>query len=195
LRICPVGFDAILAAFRMLPATRPFLFRSSTMKSLASLFVAFGLFAIVGMAFGAEDGKRQNRKARRADPTTAIKTKLESLDLSAEQKAKIEKIVSEQGPKLKEATEKAAASLTEEQRQARTEAQKAARAEGKKRKQAQEDINAAMKLTAEQQKAFAEATKAQLDARQSLIAAVSEVLTPEQREKAGLDSRRKKKSN
>jgi hypothetical protein len=52
-----------------------------------------------------------------------------------------------------------------------------------------------MKLTEEQQKMVAEATKAQLEARQSLVTAVSEVLTPEQREKAGLDSRRKKKAN
>lgn len=164
------------------------------MKSLASLFVAFGLLALVGIAFGAEEGQRQNRKGRRADPTTAIKTKLESLDLSAEQKAKIDKIISEQGPKLKDATEKVAASLTKEQRQARAEAQKAARAEGKKRKQAQDDVNAAMKLTAEQQKTVAEATKAQQEARQSLIAAVSEVLTPEQREKVGLEGKRKKKA-
>ena len=164
------------------------------MKTMSRLFLVFGLLALAGITFGAPDAKKEKKGAKGGDPTAAVKKKLESLDLTAEQKEKIDKIVAEQGPKLKAAAEKVNASITDEQRKARAEAQKAAKAAGKKKKEAQDDITAAMKLTDEQKKALEEATKAQREATESLNKAVSEVLTPEQREKANLGGGGKKKN-
>ena len=160
---------------------------------MTRLFFAIGLVALIGVAFGAQEQKKEKKGGKRADPTAAIKTKLESLDLSAEQKEKIEKIFADQGAKVKAAAEKVAASLTDEQRKARAEANKSAKAAGKKGKEASDEALAAMKLTDEQKKAYDEATKAQQEAGQALNKAISEVLTPEQREKAGLGGGKKKK--
>ncbi|MFN0021958.1 MAG: hypothetical protein ACKVP0_27230 [Pirellulaceae bacterium] len=162
---------------------------------MTRLFFVLGLLALAGVAFGAEDAKKEKKGGKRGDPAAAIKAKLESLDLSAEQKEKIEKLVAEHGPKLKAAAEKAAGSLTDEQKKARGEAAKAAKDAGKKGKEAQEEINAAIKLTDDQKKAMEEATKAQKETTAAFTAAVSEVLTPEQREKAKLGGGGKKKKD
>jgi Spy/CpxP family protein refolding chaperone len=161
------------------------------MKTMTRLFLVLGLVALVGVVFAQETKK--DKKGKRADPTAALKTKLESLDLSAEQKEKIDKIFADQGAKVKAAAEKVAASLTAEQRKARNEAQQAAKAAGKKGKEANDEAMAAMKLTEEQKKAFDEATAAQREAVQGLNKAISEVLTAEQREKANLGGGKKKK--
>jgi hypothetical protein len=162
------------------------------MKTITRLFLALGLVALVGVV-SAQDAKKEKKGGKRADPTAAIKTKLGSLDLSAEQKEKIDKIFADQGAKVKAAAEKVAASLTDEQRKARAEAQKAAKTAGKKGKEAQDEVTAAMKLTDEQKKAYDEAVKGQQEANQSLNKAISEVLTAEQREKAGIGGGKKKK--
>ncbi len=163
------------------------------MKTMTRLFFALGLVALVGVVF-AQDAKKEKKGGKRADPTAALKSKLESLDLSSEQKEKIGKIFAERGPKLTAAVEKANASLTDEQRKARNEAQKSAKAAGKKRKEANDEALAAMKLTDEQKKAYDEATKAQREANEALTKAISEVLTPEQREKAKLGGGGRKKN-
>jgi len=162
------------------------------MKTMTRVIFVLGLVALVGVAF-AEDAKKEKR-GKRNDPTAAIKGKLAALDLTSEQKEKIDKILAEQGPTLTTAVEKVNASLTDEQRKARNEAQKSAKAASKTKKEANDDALAAMKLTDEQKKAFDEATKAQRQANQALVSAVSEVLTPEQREKAKLGGGGKKKN-
>ncbi|MBC7856375.1 MAG: hypothetical protein IAF94_23335 [Pirellulaceae bacterium] len=156
------------------------------MKTMTRLFFALGLVALIGVAFGAQDAKKGKKGGKRADPTAAIKTKLETLDLTSEQKEKIDKILAEQGPKVTAAVEKVNASLTDEQRKARNEAQKSAKAAGKKGKEANDEALTAMKLTDEQKKDYDAATKAQREANQALVSAVSDVLSPEQREKAKL---------
>ncbi|MGI8981882.1 MAG: hypothetical protein ACR2FY_21840 [Pirellulaceae bacterium] len=156
------------------------------MKTMTRLFFALGLVALIGVAFGAQNEKKNKKGGKKADPTATIKAKLETLDLGPDQKEKIDKILAEHGPKVAAATDKVNASLTDEQRKARSEAGKAAKAAGKKGKEANEDALAAMKLTDEQKKAYDEAFKAQREANQAVIGAVAEVLTPEQREKAKL---------
>ena len=161
------------------------------MKTMTRLFFALGLLALVGVAFGAQNEKKE-KKGKGGDPAAAIKKQLEGIELTTEQKEKLDKIYAEQGPKLKAAQEKVAASLTDEQRKARTEAQKAAKAAGTKGKQAEEEVLAAMKLTDEQKKAYEEATKGVRQAQVAFRSAVSEVLTAEQREKAGFGGKKKK---
>jgi len=161
------------------------------MKTMTRLFFALGLIALVVVAFGAQNEKKE-KKGKGGDPAAAIKKQLEGIELTTEQKEKLDKIYAEQGPKLKAAQEKVAASLTDEQRKARTEAQKAAKAAGTKGKQAEEEVLAAMKLTDEQKKAYEEATKGVRQAQVAFRSAVSEVLTAEQREKAGFGGKKKK---
>jgi Spy/CpxP family protein refolding chaperone len=163
------------------------------MKTMTRLLFTLGLVALVGVVF-AQDAKKEKRKGKRNDPTAAIKGKLASLDLTSEQKEKIDKILAEQGPKLTAAVEKVNSSLTPEQRKARNEAQKAAKEAGKKGKEANDEALAAMKLTDEQKKAYDEAVKGQRAANQALNSAVAEVLTPEQREKAKLGGGGKRKN-
>jgi hypothetical protein len=160
------------------------------MKTMTRLFFALGLIALIGVAFGAQNEKK-GKKAK-ADPAAQLKTQLATLDLTAEQKEKLEKIYAEHGPKVKAAQDKVAASLTDEQRKARTEAQKAAKAAGTKGKQAEEEAVAAMKLTDEQKKAYDEATKGVREAQAAMRSAASEVLTAEQREKVKLGGGKKK---
>jgi hypothetical protein len=161
------------------------------MKNATRFVIALGLAALIGVAFGAQDAKKEKKGGKGADPTAAIKKNLESVELTSEQKEKLEKIYAEHGPKLKAAADKVNASLTEEQRKARGEAQKAAKAAGKKGKEAQEEALAAMKLTDEQKKAYDDASKGQQEAQAALRKAVSEVLTAEQKEKAGLGKKKK----
>lgn len=163
------------------------------MKTMTRLFLALGLVALVGVVF-AQEAKKEKKGGKRADPTAAVKSKLATLDLSSEQKEKIDKILADQGAKVTAAAEKVNASLTAEQRKARNEAQKSAKAAGKKGKEANDEALAAMKLTDEQKKTYDEATKTQREASQALVSAVSEVLTPEQREKAKLGGGGKKKN-
>src|SRR5207237_5146999 len=124
------------------------------MKTMTRLFFALGLIALVGVALGAQNEKKEKKGKGGGDPAAAIKKQLEGIELTAEQKEKLDKIYAEQGAKLKAAQEKVAASLTDEQRKARAEAAKAAKAAGTKGKQAEEEAVAAMKLTDEQKKAY-----------------------------------------
>ena len=164
------------------------------MKNVTRLCFALGLAALIGVAFGAQEAKKEKKGGKGADPTAAVKKSLETVDLTSEQKEKLEKIYADEGAKLKAAADKVNASLTEEQRKARNEAQKAAKASGKKGKEAQDEDLAAMKLTDDQKKAYDEASKNQQEAQAAFRKAVSEVLTPEQREKAKLGGGKKKKN-
>jgi len=161
------------------------------MKTMNRLFLSLGLIALVGVIF-AEDAKKDKKGGKRADPTAAIKAKLDALDLGPDQKEKVEKILADQGAKVKAAAEKVAATLTDEQRKARAEAQKNAKAAGKKGKEAQDEALAAMKLTDDQKKAYDEAAKGLREANQALNKSLAEVLSAEQLEKAGLGGGKRK---
>ena len=119
--------------------------------------------------------------------------KLESVELTAEQKTKWEAVVAEHGPKLKAAAEKLSKALTPEQVKARQEAMQAAKAAGKKGKEAEASIKDALKLTPEQQKAFDDATKEQKEIQAAFNTAVAGILTAEQKEKAKLGGGKKNK--
>ncbi|HEX5035431.1 MAG TPA: hypothetical protein VFW62_13205, partial [bacterium] len=146
------------------------------MNTTMKFAVAFCVMALVSFAL-AQDAKKGKKAKGGGDPIAGIKAKLAGLDLGADQKEKIDKIIAEQGPKVKAAADKVNSSLTAEQRKARNEAQKAAKAAGKKGKEAQDDALAAMKLTDQEKKAFAEATKELRQANEALNKAVAEVLT------------------
>ena len=162
--------------------------KSFAAKCLAALIITS--FAFLSLTASAQNEKK-NKKS--PDPTAAISKKLEGLDLTAEQKTKIDAAKAEHGPKLKAAAEKVAKALTPEQRKARQEAMAAAKSAGKKGKEAADAVKEALKLTPEQEKALAEAETELKDCNAAFAKAVADVLTAEQKEKAKLGGGKKNK--
>jgi len=102
------------------------------------------------------------------------------LELTDAQKAKIEDLKKTEGPKLREAMEKARDILSEDQRTAQREAMSAAREAGKTPEEAREAGLKAAKPTDEQKKKLDEVQAVQKAVREKVEA----VLTPEQKEQA-----------
>ena len=108
---------------------------------------------------------------------------LKNLDLTDAQKAKVEELKKEYGPKFKETLKKFGDILTEEQKKARAEAVKSAAAAGKHGKEVWEAVRAAVKLTDEQKAKLAEVRKQLHSLREEAKAKFVPLLTAEQKEK------------
>lgn len=164
------------------------------MKFAIKLFTVVALMGVIGLTHAADE-KKERKGGKKNDPVASMMKKLESLDLSAEQKEKLTKISEEFGQKLKEAAAKVESGLTPEQKQAQATARKSAKEAGKKGKEAAAEIETALNLSDEQKQAIKNAKQGMAEAQSAFNAAVSEVLSPEQREKAGIGAKRKKKGN
>jgi Spy/CpxP family protein refolding chaperone len=163
------------------------------MKSFfAKCVIAFGVLSCAFLSLTA-NGQNEKKGKKAPDPTAGIAKKLEAVELTAEQKTKIEALKAEHGPKLKDAQAKVDKVLTPEQMKARREAQQAAKAAGKKGKEAADSVKEALKLTAEQEKAMADADKELKDCLAAFTKGVAEILTPEQKEKAKIGGGKKQK--
>ena len=151
------------------------------MKSVRTVLTLAVALLIAGSALAAE---KRKGKAAKKPPAPAIEAlrMIEKLDLTADQKAKIEEIRKECGPKVAEAQKKLDEILTAEQRRARAEAAKEAKAAGKKGKEAQQAVDEAMKLTDEQKDKMAEARKAMAALQKEIRGKVMDLLTAEQKE-------------
>jgi hypothetical protein len=154
-------------------------------------FLTAALITILALSPSLAAGKKNKDKR---DATTAIKKKLSAADLPADVREKVNKVLTDDSPKLKDAQAKVDAILTTEQKQARQQAQKEAKANGTKRKQAQASIDAAMKLTSEQRSKLSAAESELKSAQAALMKDLQAVLTAEQMEKAGLKIRKKNKA-
>ncbi|WP_425618849.1 hypothetical protein NA78x_002565 [Anatilimnocola sp. NA78] len=152
------------------------------MKSFYSkCLVALAVFACIALALRADAQNDGKKGKKNADPTAAMAKKLESAELTADQKAKYEVIAKEHAPKLKAAQDKVNALLTPEQIKARNEAMKANKQAGTKGKAAQEAVDAALKLTDDQKKAKADADKELRDVQGAFSKAVAGILTDAQK--------------
>ena len=129
---------------------------------------------------------------RGGDPAAAMQKKLASSDLPADVKANAKKVIEEHAQKLKDAQAKVAGVLTEEQKAAQKTARKEAKTAGKKRKEAKADLDAALKLSAEQKTKLADAQKELASAQKDLQKGLEGVLTAEQMAKVGVKSKKKK---
>jgi Spy/CpxP family protein refolding chaperone len=107
---------------------------------------------------------------------------LKGLNLTDDQKAKLEEFKKEYGPKFKEARQKMDGILTADQKKARAETRKADLAAGKKGPEVRKDVQAATKLTDDQKAAMADARKALGALHKELHGKVVAILTPEQQE-------------
>lgn len=166
------------------------------MKSfLSKLLVAGCALSIFAALFAVQDSQGQEKKKKKNDPAAAMKKKLDDAGLGADALEKAKKIVDEHAPKIAEAQAKVDSILTDEQKKARGAAQKAAKDAGKKGKEAQAEINAALKLTDEQKGKMEEAQKALTAATNARNEALGAVLTDEQKAKVGIAKGKKKKNN
>ena len=121
---------------------------------------------------------------------TAVKVPM-GIELTADQKTKLDALNKEFGPKLAECRKKAAGIITADQKKARAEAVKKAKADGKKGKEVQAAANAAVAITADQKKLQAETKKAMGALNKEIRTQFAALLTDEQ--KAKLKGGKKKK--
>jgi Spy/CpxP family protein refolding chaperone len=159
------------------------------MKTVRSVLAVVACLTMVGILAAAEGEKPGGRRGPgaggpgRGDPTARIDFMVRGLDLTDAQKAKIEDIKKEFAPKLKAAQEKSESILTDEQKKARTEVYQKARESREGFQNLRETAEKAMKLTDEQKKQRDEARKASEELNKALMDKVTDVLTPEQKEK------------
>lgn len=159
------------------------------MKRPSQLLLGCVLAAIaVTPAFAA--GKK-NKKQDRHDPVAAIKKKLAAADLPTDAREKADKVIADDGPKLKDAQAKIDSILTTEQKQAQRQAQKNARSSGKKGKDAKADVAAAMKLSDEQKSKLSAAESEVKSAQAALVRDLRSALSAEQFAKTGLKTKKK----
>lgn len=155
------------------------------MKRIVNSCLIVALLLAIAAPLSAAD-KKKKKKGKRS-PAAYILNQLKKAELTDEQEVKVKALIAEYGPKIAEASKKAA--LTKEQREARSAAQKQAKADGKKGKAAREAINAAANLSDDQKAALKEAQGLRRELRKAALA----LLTPEQKEKAGIKGPKKKK--
>jgi len=165
------------------------------MKSLSLKLMALGVIAVLAWPALAED-KAEKRAARKAGagPIAKIEEQVATLDLNDEQKKKVSDILANYKKKFADAQISAKGQLTKEQKQAQREATAKAKADGKKRKELQAEVDAAVKLTDEQKKARDEAAAKTKELQASLKKDLTAVLSAEQIEKLGLETRKRKKN-
>lgn len=160
------------------------------MKSfLRSLAVATVVCGLVSTVVAAPKGGKKGAAKPAATPAAMYKLP-ETVSLTDDQKPKLEAINKEFLPKFQALSKKGNDLLTKEQKQARRAAQKAGKDAGKKQKEITADVQAAMKLTAEQKKSLdevkAETTKLKSDMETKVLA----LLTDDQ--KAQVEAAKKK---
>jgi len=114
------------------------------------------------------------------------------IELTTDQKTKVEALNKEFGPKLAECKAKVNSIITADQKKARAEALKKAKADGKNKKEANAAANAALAITADQKAKQAETKKAMGTLNKEIRVKFAALLTDEQ--KAKLKGGKKKKN-
>jgi Spy/CpxP family protein refolding chaperone len=141
------------------------------------------LAVVLVIALPALAQEKQERKKRGGPGGDPLAFLLRDLTLSDEEKAKIEDVRKEFGPKLAEARKKVESIPSDQQKKDRDEAMKAARDAGKSQREAFAAGLEAMKLSDEQKAKSAEARKAMEAISREMREKVLSVLTPENKEK------------
>ncbi len=156
------------------------------MKSLAKTLTLLALVVLVAAPLSAADEKKKKKGKRGSLAENTIK-RYEKAELTDEQIAKIKALAAEVGPKLADLRGKA--KLSKEQTTARREAMKKAKEDGKKGKEIRAAADAAASLTDEQKATMKEVAKINGEYNKSVMG----LLTAEQKQKAGIKKRKKKK--
>lgn len=155
------------------------------MKIVSTVLALFVSLLIVGNLSAADEKKGHEGKRpphATMDRMEMLQGMLKGLNLTDEQKTKVEALKKEYGPKFKEGSQGMDGILTDEQKKAREEAVKAAKEAGKKGPEVWEAAKAAVKLTDEQKAKMAENRKAAEALHKQFREKLMEILTPEQKE-------------
>lgn len=150
--------------------------------------VAFGLVVVLcGSVVAQEKGEKKRKKKGKAAATEVDRSAAafqlpKEIQLSEEQAAKLQTLRKELQPKLAELIKKEEGLLTAEQRAARAAAAKEAKQSGKTGKDAREAVDAAMKLSPEQQANYRDLQRQMGQLRKEIAGRLATILTPEQRE-------------
>ena len=154
------------------------------MKKIITILTACVL--TVSFAAPAVAADKKKKKA-----PTAVKVP-KSIELTADQKTKLDALNKEFGPKLAECKAKANSIITADQKKAKAEAMKKAKADGKKGKELRDAVNAAVAITADQKAQQAECKKATSALQKQIRTQFAALLTDEQ--KAKIKAGKKKKN-
>ena len=155
------------------------------MKCTVRMLSTLSLVVLLASPLVAADKQRKGKRGQRnRKPSVArfLPKEIQST-LSDEQKKKIAALDEEFGPKLAELAKKRGSILTPEQKKAEAEARKVARDAGKKRKELQEAVDAALKLTDEQKRQLAELKKESGPLNKTIRDKVLGLLTDDQKAK------------
>ena len=154
------------------------------MKKIITILTACVLTASFATPAVAADKKKKKAPTAVRVPKT--------VELTADQKTKLDALNKEFGPKLAELRKKQASIITADQKNARAEANKKAKADGKKGKELRDVVNAAFAITADQKAQQAETKKAMGALQKEIRTQFAALLTDEQ--KAKLKAGKKKKN-
>ncbi len=157
------------------------------MKVLSMLLALAVSLVIVGNLSAAEEktGRERHDGDRAGAGPFGM---LNRLNLTDDQKVKVEEIEKEYAPKFKEAMKNLESILTPEQKKARDEAFKAAHEAGKNRQETRKAVEEAVKLTDEQKAKQADARKAMAALTKEVIDKVKPILNVRAARTVGKDS-------
>ena len=144
------------------------------------LALAVSLMIVGNLSAAEEKGEHKDKHPNGAmsEPWRMLK----GLNLTDDQKAKLEGLKKEYGPKLKDDRQSMESILTEDQKKVRDEVLKAAKAAGKKPGESWKEVKEAVKLTDEQKAKLAETRKSMKALHKEIREKIEALLTPEQKE-------------
>ncbi|MEE8451269.1 MAG: hypothetical protein V3R99_05115 [Thermoguttaceae bacterium] len=152
--------------------------------------LALAIALSIAVPLMAQEKKTAKAKAAKISPIARvmlrmgkIRSAIEGLDLTAEQKEKLGKSREQLGPKVGSVFGKLRDILTEEQRTASEEAGKKAREAGKEGRALIVAIEASVKITEEQQEKIDKVAKELGALNREMTRSIMGILTPEQKEK------------
>ena len=154
------------------------------MRVVSALLALAVSLVIAGSLWAADEKKApENRPHDRGAPgLDMILRGVNRLDLTDDQKAKIEDLKKEYGPKFKALQEKREGILTADQKKAGQEAAKTARDAGKSRREVAAARNAAMKITDDQKTKQADVRKEAEALRKEATEKRDSILTQQQKD-------------
>ena len=138
---------------------------------------------LLAFAFAAPAYSADNEKKKKKKPAPAAVRVPKAIELNEDQKAKVEALNTEFGPKLAACRKEAAGVITADQKKARAEAMKAAKAAGKKGKELREAAEAAFKVTEDQKQQLARCKKDMGALQKEIRTQFAAILTDDQKAK------------
>jgi Spy/CpxP family protein refolding chaperone len=139
------------------------------------------LILLVALVIASPVMAQEKKKGRRGGGFDPLARLLEGLNLTDEQKAKVEDVKKEFAPKAAEIAKKRLVIFTDEQKKARAEAEKAAKEAGKSPAEIARAAREAVTLTDEQKSKLGEVGKEERELFTKRLEKIKEILTGDQK--------------